>query len=194
MQDILPNLIYKDLAQKTPDLSDYDFFRLINFIENIKSDFALDILLISFTSCYNSYLENINSITTKSLENNKEILKLLSLRCKDLAKLINIFDIEYLINYKKQLMNITLSLFSNNDIIFSTNFCSALSNIEPFFCLKALRKHKTVLTEELNNLLLNLEEEFEQYQQLSFEVEEIIHKTISDFKYDFPAFNYLDFI
>lgn len=194
MPDNLPNLIYRDLAKNASDLSDYDLFRLTDFIKSTKSDFALDLLLISFTSCYNKYLEQIESIETNNENNNKNILKLLSLRCKNLSSILECFEDDNLINFKKELMDIISSLISNNDFIFSQNFFINLSKIEPLHCLKLLRKNKNDLTDELSSLLISLEEEFEEYQHLSFEVEEIINKNISDFKFDFPNFNYLDFI
>jgi len=194
MPDNLPDLIYRDLAKNASDLSDYDLFRLTDFIKNLKSNFALDLLLVSFTSCYNKYLEIIEYIENDDENNNKNLLKLLSLRCKSLSGILEYFDQDILINFKKELTDIILSLISNNDFIFSQSFFINLSKIEPLVCLKLLRKNKNNLTEELHSLLLSLEDEFEQYQHLSFEVEEIINKNISDFKFDFPNFSYLDFI
>ncbi|MFN3412409.1 MAG: hypothetical protein ACK4YF_09655 [Exilispira sp.] len=192
MHQTLSELIFKDLANNISNISDYDFFRLKDFIINKKNDFTFDLLLIAFTNCYNNYIENL-AFLEKDLDK-KSLLETLSLRCKELLNLINIFDEDILLNFIGELKEIILSLFSNNDINFVNSFFYKFSKIEPLFCLKLLKKKKDILTENLNSLLLILEDEYEQYQTLSFEIEEILNRNISDFKYDFPAFNYLDFL
>ncbi len=197
MSQIIPQLVFKDLANNVCNISDYDFYRLVDYIKNTKTDFALDILLISFTSCYNNYLEHLNTYETIKIElekTKKEILNSLSMKCKTLSTLLNCFEMDILTIFNDEIKSITISLLNNDDVVFANNFCLYLSKIDPFFCLKLLKKNKVKLTDTLDALLSNLEYEFENYQHLSYEVEEIVNKNISDFKYDFPIFNYLDFI
>ncbi len=195
MSNNLSNLIFRDLANKSCTISDYDFYRLLDFIKFQKSEFALDLLFISFTTLYNEYLDKIKSFKEiNEIDTYKDQTSMLSYRCKSISSLIEEFDIDMIKIFHVELKNLISTLFTNEDTILSVSFCNAFSKINPLYCLKLLRKNKNKLNENLINLLNQLEQEYEQYEQLSYEVESIINSNISDFKYDFPVFNYLDFI
>ncbi len=195
MSNILNNAIYKDLANNCFNITDYDFQRLIDFIKFQKSFFTLDLLFLSFTCCYNQYLDKIKEIDkSKNLESYKKDLSNLSYRCQKLSELIIDFDEETIKNFAIELKNLILTLFINDDYPFSYNFCVAYSKVEPFSVLKFLKKNQRSLDGRLLKLFEQLKEEFEQYQHLSYEVESIISKHISDIRLDLPSLNYLDFL
>lgn len=195
MVDNLNKIIFKGLAQKSYSLNEYDFFKLKDYIINNKSDFEFDILLISFSNCYNYYLELLNNLDNEENSSiNKKELDSISKKIKKIASLIEEFDRSVIINYKAAIKDLILTLFSNNDIIFSKSFCYAYSKVDPYSCMKILNKNKDKIDDSLSSLLSRLEIEYEQYENLSYEVETLIHDNIANFKYDFQVFDYLDFI
>lgn len=190
MSQILPQLINKNLANNSHSISDYEFFKFINFIKEDKSSLALDLLLIAFTSIYNNYLEQMNTIEN----NNKESIDKLLTRCKELTSILNEFNGDVITTFIGDIKNLVETLFTNNDEKLSINFLEVLSQFEPLFCLKILKKYRKNLDDKLLSIYEKLEEDYENYKNLSFEVEQLINKNISDLNYDFPIFNYLDFI